>query len=119
MAYQNFTFINQTEVIEAAQGIQIKFAKNLTEELKVYRDKDKKEVLENCKLNNGVIQCPVNKTIFALDTTNNSTEKKYTIYVENACGVLYNENITVGVKWQSSHYVKALGLLSLLLVFIL
>ena len=117
--YQNLSFVNETEVIEAAQGIQIKFAKELKEQLKVYIDEGKKEELQNCTLNKDVIQCPVNKTIFALDPKDNKTEKNYTIYVENACGDLYNEKILVGVKWQSSHYVKALGLLSLLLVFIL
>ena len=117
--YQNFTFVNDTEVIKAEDGIQIKFEKNLTDLLKVYLDQERKKALENCRLDNGVIQCPVNKTIFEFETKDNKTERNHTIYVENACGDLYNEKILVGVKWQSSHYVKALGLFSLLLVFIL
>ncbi len=117
--YQNFTFVNDTEVIKAEDGIQIKFEKNLTDLLKVYLDQERKKALENCRLDNGVIQCPVNKTIFEFNKEDNKTERNHTIYVENACGDLYNKNISVGVKWQSSHYVKALGLFSLLLVFIL
>ena len=88
--YQNFTFVNDTEVIKAEDGIQIKFEKNLTDLLKVYLDQERKKALENCRLDNGVIQCPVNKTIFEFETKDNKSERNHTIYVENAFGDLYN-----------------------------
>ena len=120
--YQNFTFdANNSEAFAADKGIKIDFEKELPSTLKVYKVKDDKTtVLAECALteNKKTLQCPLNTTVFPLNS-DNKTEANYTIKVDNVCGDPYEKNITVGVKWGSSHYVKALGLLSLLLVFIL
>ena len=121
--YQNFSFdANNTEAFAADKGIKIDFEKELSNLLKVYKvEGANKTELSDCGLtdNKKTIQCPINTKVFPLNGSDNKTEMKYTLSVENACEDLYDMNITVSVRWGSSHYVKALGLLSLLLVFIL
>ena len=121
--HQNFSFdANNTEAFAADKGIKIDFEKELSNLLKVYKvEGANKTELSDCGLtdNKKTIQCPINTTVFPLNGSDNKTEMNYTLSVENACEDLYDMNITVSVRWGSSHYVKALGLLSLLLVFIL
>ena len=115
-------FFNDTNKDKFEHLIKIKFNNEIKEKLKVYNGKDEnKTELKNCSLvdNNKTEQCVVYLDEFPLDSSNNATLKTYEVYVENACQNLYEKKIKVNVKWGSSHYVKAFGLLSILLVFIL
>jgi len=116
---QNFVFVNETKEIKSEDGLKIPLAQKSEVLLNVYKGKDKKDKL-NCTLidNKTEIQCALNLTMFPLNEKND-TDKTYEIFVENVCGDLYEKSININVKWSSSHYVKALGLLTVLLVFIL
>ena len=117
---QTFEF-NNTNKDKFEHLIKINFNKDIKQKLKVYKGKDEnKTELKNCSLaDNKTEQCVVFLDDFPLDSSNNATLKTYEVYVENACNNLYEKKIKVNVKWGSSHYVKAFGLLSILLVFIL
>ena len=114
-------FFNDTNKDKFEHFIKIKFNQDIKKELNVYKGKDEnKTELKNCSLaDNKTEQCVVSLDEFPLDSSNNATLKTYEVYVENACKNLYEKKIKVNVKWGSSHYVKAFGLLSILLVFIL
>ena len=116
---QKIIFPNSTTTkTEDKNEVIIEFQKKLERELKVYKgNDDNKKELKNCIINETAMQCPIEKEMFPLDKDNESKEMNYDIYVENACGDLYSTKI--GISVQSSHYIKPLRLLILLLILIL